>query len=189
MFRPEINQQQLGALVNEMPDIDFARFLYCQHISSTYLAVGKFEHMLIQAMLLCDRVKLEKALGADISRWQQSIEKRKILRNSTIGSLISILNRHGIAKADVHYQKWIKGRRDYFVHRLFHDGPWPGETDVDGCQAMIRRLMALQIHMQRAERQIWRIFKRAGFVELDELEDGILVMNIGVYDVLDAEER
>ena len=171
-----------------MLDIDFARFLYCQHIASTHLAVGQFEDMLISAMLMCDRVKLEKALGADMKRWQKMLMKHRLLKDSTVGSLIKILARHNVAEADIAYLKWIKDKRDYFVHRLFHDGAWPGDLDIDGCRIMMRRLMAIQLWLQRAQRQIWLIFERAGFVELDRLEGGILATNMGIYDSFDEHD-
>lgn len=186
MFKPNISQAQLSALIAKMPNIDFARFLYCQHIASTHLAVGQFEDMLISAMLMCDRVRLEKALGADAQRWQQMLTKHRLLKDSTVGSLIKILARHDVADADIAYLKWVQDKRDHFVHRLYHDGAWPGDLDVDGCHAMIRRLMAIQLWLQRAQRQIWMIFERAGFVELDHVDGGILATNMGIFDLLDA---
>lgn len=183
MFKPRITKAQLSKLVAEMSDAEFARFLYCQHIASTHLAVGQFENMLIAAMLMCDRVRVEEALGPDIQRWQQMLAKRRLLQESTIGSLIKILSRHDIAEADIAYLKWVKGKRDHFVHRLYNEGAWPGDLDLDGCHAMIRRLMAIQLWLQRAERRIWFIFERAGFVELDVSESGILATNIGIYDL------
>jgi hypothetical protein len=188
VFKPQISQAQLSALIAEMPDIDFARFLYCQHIASTHLAVAQFEHMLISAMLMCDGIKLQKALGADLQRWQKMLTKHRLLKDSTVGSLINILARHDVAEADIAYLKWVKDKRDYFVHRLFHDGAWPGDLDVDGCRAMVRRLIAIQLWLQRAQRQIWLIFERAGFVELDHVEGGILATNLGIHDLLDAND-
>ena len=79
MFKPHITKTQLSAIIAEMPDIDFARFLYCQHMASTHLAVGQFEHMLISAMWMCDRAG-EKALGAAMERWQQAMLKNIFYR-------------------------------------------------------------------------------------------------------------
>ncbi len=90
--------------------------------------------------------------------------------------------------ADIGYLKWIKDKRDYFVHRLFHDGAWPGDLDEEGCRFMTRRLIAIQLCLSRAERNIWSIFERAGFVELDRLEDGsLLAINTGIYELLELE--
>jgi hypothetical protein len=73
--------------------------------------------------------------------------------------------------------------RDYFVHRLFHDGAWPGDLDEHGCRSMTRRLIAIQLWLARAERNVWSIFERARFFELDRLEDGsLLATNMGIYD-------
>jgi hypothetical protein len=112
MFHPEITKRQLGARIEVMTDIDFARFLYCQQIASTHLAVGLFEHMLIAAMSMCDRVKVNQALGVDMKRWQQALKKREVLQGSTLGSLIKILERHSVAEADIAYLRWVKDKRD-----------------------------------------------------------------------------
>ncbi len=102
--------------------------------------------------------------------------------------MIKILERHEIDDADIAYLKWIKDKRDYFVHRLFHEGAWPGDLDESGCQLMRRRLVALQLLLERGERNIWLIFERAGFVELDRLSDSsLLAMNMGIYDAVQGD--
>jgi hypothetical protein len=184
MFNPDITKTELGELIEGMSDLDFARLRYCQEMAGAYIAAGKFEDMLVEAMQMCDRVKLKKALGPDKDRWERFLAKRAQLQGSTLGSLINILERHSVPKADIGYLKWIKDKRDYFVHRLFHDGAWPGDLDEEGCRMMTRRLIATQLWLSRGERNIWSIFERAGFVALDRLEDGsILAMNTGIYDV------
>ncbi len=187
MFGPNLTKDQLRNIVDGMSDLDFARFVYCQEMAGTYMAVGLFEDMLISAMHMCDRVKLKKALGHGTNRWAQSLAKKAQLQGSTLGSLIKILEGHAIAADDLRYLKWIKDKRDYFVHRLFHEGAWPGELDVESCRLMARRLLAIQIWLSRGQRNVWAIFERAGFVELNRLSDGgFLAMNVGIFDLLDA---
>jgi len=188
MFKPNLTKAQLREIIEGMSDLDVTCFLYCQEMAGAYLAVGKFEDMLVSAMHMCDRVKLEKVLGPDKGWWERSLAKRARLQGSTLGSLIKILERHGVNEADFAYLKWIKEKRDYFVHRLFHDGAWPGDLDEEGCRYMTRRLIALQLWFSRAERNIWSIFERAGFAELNRLEDGgLLATNMGIYDMLEPE--
>jgi hypothetical protein len=190
MFPPDLTKAQLIQLINGMSEGDLARFRYCQEMAGTYLAVGKFEDMLISAMHMCDRVKLKKALGDDTDRWAQTLAKKALLQRATLGSLIKILEDHAVAVTDLAYLKWIKDKRDYFVHRLLHDGAWPSDLDAEDCQMMIRRLLAIQLWLGRAERNIWSIFERAGFVELDHLPDGsILAMNTSVFDILNGEDE
>lgn len=187
MFYPGITRTELVEHIQKMSDIDLARFLYCQEMAGAYLAVGQFEDTLITAMLTCDRIKLKKGLGDDAARWAQLLAKKALLQGSTLGSLIKILEAHSISPTDLAYLKWIKAKRDYFIHRLFHQHAWPGDLDLDGCHWMTRRLAAIQIWMSRANRNIWLIFERAGFVELDHLPNGdILATNVGVYDYLDV---
>ena len=165
MFRPDLTKAQLSELIDQMSDDDLARFLYCQEMAGIYLAIGAFENMLTTAMLVCDRVRLERTLGTDADRWQQSLAKKAVLQGATLGTLIKILERHHISASDLNYLKWIKEKRDYFVHRLFHDGAWPGDLNAVGCDRMRRKLLAIQLWLSRAERNIWLIFERAGFVE------------------------
>lgn len=173
-----------------MSDLDFACFRYCQEMAGTYLAVGQFEDMLITAMHMCDRIKLKKELGTDAKRWEKSLAKKELLQGSTLGSLIKILESNGINADDIAYLKWIKDKRDYFVHRLFHEGAWPGDLDEEDCAYMTRRLLAIQIWLSRAQRNIWSIFERANFVELQHLADGgILAMNADLHKILNGEEQ
>ena len=188
MFKSDLTKAQLLETIGAMSDVDVARFLYCQEMAGAYLAVGKLEGMLTSAMHMCDRVKLEKALGPDKGRWEKSLAKQALLQGSTLGFLIKILERHGVHEADIGYLRWIKDKRDYFVHRLFHDGAWPGDLDEESCRYMSRRLIAIQLWLSRAERNIWSIFERAGFVELERLGGGsLLAVNMGIYDVIEPE--
>ncbi|TAV81567.1 hypothetical protein [Rhizobium leguminosarum] len=184
MFRPNLTREQHISLLKDMSDEEFAQFRYCQEMAGTYVAVGKFETMLISAMQMCDGIKLKTTLGHDAERWQQFLAKREVLHGSTLGSMIKILKRHPVAEGDIAYLNWIKEKRDYFVHRLFHEGAFPGDLSESDCQFMTRRLLAIQLWLGRAERNIWSIFKRAGFVELTHVAGGMLVMNKGVYDFL-----
>jgi hypothetical protein len=68
MFDPAITKEQLKQSIDHMSELAFARFIYCQHMAATHLSICLFEHMLTSAMLMCDRVKLERALGADLAR-------------------------------------------------------------------------------------------------------------------------
>ncbi len=190
MFPPSLTKIQHLEILESMSDVDFARFRYCQEMSGAYLAVGKFEDMLISALHMCDLIKVKKALGDDAERWAQSLMKKEVLQGSTLGSLIKILEAHSIVADDIKYLKWIKDKRDYFIHRLFHEGAWPGDLDEDSCRYMTRRLLAIQLWLSRAERNIWSIFTRADFVDLQHLADGgILVMNKGLHDLFDAREN
>lgn len=149
------------------------------------MAVHQLEHTLTTAMLMCDKISVGRALQDDMAAWERLLAKQNTLQDSTLGSLISILDRHNISKRDVAYLKWIKRKRDHFVHRQFHDGSWPGDLHLDDCRYVTRRLVAVQIWLSRANRQIWKIFQRAGFVDIEDLgEDGQLIANKGIWEIL-----
>ena len=50
-------------------------------------------------------------------------------------------------------------------------------------KSVLLRLIAIQLWLERGQRNIWLIFEKAGFVELTHLPDGgFLAMNTGIYD-------
>jgi hypothetical protein len=85
------------------------------------------EDTIINAMLICNRISVAKVLQAAAEKWKKFLEKRKQLQGFTLGTLISMLAKHGIAAYDLSYLRWVKKKRDFFVHRFFHEGHWPGE--------------------------------------------------------------
>ncbi|MCB8838051.1 hypothetical protein LH400_11580, partial [Aurantimonas sp. VKM B-3413] len=99
-----------------------------------------------------------------------------------------ILEEHTVDPADMDYLRWIKGKRDYFVHRLFHEGAWPGDLDEHGSRFMMRQLLAIQLWLERADRRIWTIFERAGFLEVQQCSDGsFLALDANLRDIRQAE--
>jgi len=76
MFRETLGKEQLQAIVASMSNVDIARLLYCQEMAGVYIAVGRFENMLISAMHMCDRVKVQKVLGPDQSLWARAVAKK-----------------------------------------------------------------------------------------------------------------
>ncbi len=178
MFSPVLTKDDFVQIVKAMSDEDFARLRYCQELAGAFIAISKFEDMLIHAMEMCNSIRIDFVLGDDADQWAKMIAKRSALQASTLGSLIKILEKHNVFPADILYLKWIKKKRDYFVHLNFQDGAWPGDMSIDECKELIRRLLAIQIWLERAERRIWTIFERAGFLDLERFHDGsVLAMN------------
>ena len=120
MLKATIGRDELQTLIGAMSNLDLARFLYCQEMAGTHLAVGEFENMLILVMHMCDRIKLPKVLGPDEDAWKRAAANKAQLEGSTLGSVIKTLERNKMRQADIAYLRWIKNKRDYFVHQLFH---------------------------------------------------------------------
>ena len=188
MFSPNLTKAQMQGILETMSDEEFARYRYVQEMAGTYLAVVHFEDMLIGAMNMCDRLKVRHALGEDADRWEVFRGKRTALQGSTLGSLISILDRHAISADDLRYLKWVKDKRDHFIHRWFHDGAWPGVLSAEDCKVLTRQLLAIQLWMQRAERAVPAIFERADLMAVTRFADGVLMMNTDAFDLFDTEE-
>ena len=164
-------------------DIDALRIYYCYQIGSTFVNLALMENSIIHGMMMCDRIKVSKTLQEDAPAWQRLAERTDHLQSSTLGNLVGILCRHGLHDADASYLKWVKEKRDFFIHRFFHDEPYPGDLEAPAIRALCRRLRYLECIFQRASQRIWKIFGRAGLMECYDLgPDGIMLGNIGSLD-------
>jgi hypothetical protein len=161
-------------------NIDVMRIYYCYQLGSTFTSLGLMERQFITAMMTCDRIRLAKVLQDDAPFWSSIAARHAHLQSSTIGNLLAILSKHGIVETDLAYLRWVKGKRDFFIHRYFEDEPWPGDLSEHGVRIMCRRLLYVDHIFRRAANRIYKIFQRAGLVEITDLgEDGYIVMNVG----------
>ena len=159
-------------------DTEFLRILYCYGIGSTFVSISRMEEAIITSMTVCDKIQVGKILGSDASTWEKLIQKASTLKDSTLGSLITILSRHGINPQDISYLKWVKVKRDQFIHGTFRDSEWPGDLAEWMFEAHQRHQLCLQIIFDRAATRINKILARAGLIEIINLgEDGILMVN------------
>lgn len=160
-------------------EVDALRTQCCTQIGSTFIRLHLMEDAVISAMSICDRVKVANRLGEDASNWDHHLAKKATLEGSTLGSLIGILSRHDVDADDLRYLRWVKERRDFFVHRFFRDGAWPGELAEEDCEWMIRRLRYLQLIFDRAGRRVWPVLARANLMAMQDLGPaGMLMINL-----------
>src|SRR5438046_9408110 len=125
MTRKAITAHAVRAFFRTREDLDVLRMHYCYQLGSTFVHMGLMEEAIVHAMLMCDRVR--SLLGCDATRWAKLLDKKNALEGSTLGGLVVILSMHGVAHTDVTYLKWVTAKRNFFVHRFFHRGEWPGE--------------------------------------------------------------
>lgn len=164
--------------LKQRDDLDALRVHYCYQIGSTFTSLALMEDTIINAMLMCNQIQVSSVLGPDLQKWEKFLEKQKYLQDSTLGNLISLLSRHGINADDLRYLRWLKNKRDFFVHRLFHKGRWPGELTTDDAEPLRRRLLYLEKIFVRAQNRIWDVFARAGLLHrIDLNEGGSLILN------------
>jgi len=181
-MRKQITAPAVRAFFSAQEDLNVLRIHYCYQIGSTFVSLALMEDAVIRAMSICDRIKVVNLLGSDASNWSRLIDKTNKLQSSTLGNLISILSRHGVASSDLDYLRWVKVKRDLFVHRFFHHGDWPGELKDEQIDALCRKLLYLEIIFARASQRIWRIFGRANLMSCQDLgEDGLLMMNLDLF--------
>ncbi|MGN6311759.1 MAG: hypothetical protein ACTHNN_19640 [Xanthobacteraceae bacterium] len=182
MKRAVPTPKQFREFISTLDNQQSARYQYCYHLGSTFVHVNRMEDSIIWCMSMCDRVKVKSILGEDASNWDRFAKKLDTLQGSTLGSLISILSRHNIQETDLQYLRWLKGKRDLFIHRIFREGAWPGNLSQDDCAIMIRRLCYLELIFMRGSSQIWKVLQRAGLMHLEILSDGMLAMNLDFFD-------
>jgi hypothetical protein len=159
-------------------DESLLRFFYCYDLGSAFVHLSKMEVGIIHAMAMCDRIKVSIVLGDDAKNWEKFVAKHKKLQASTLGNLVRILEKHSIAEADLNYLKWLKEKRDFFIHRWFQKEIWPGEMSIADCRVAIRQLMYLETIFGRAELEIWKVLGRAGLIAIKDLgSDGFIMAN------------
>jgi hypothetical protein len=181
-MKHDLSEENFKDFVNTKNEEDTLRVRYCYHLGTAFLALHLMEDSIISAMTMCDRVKIQNKLGADAEKWKLLLDKKSTLESSTLGRMIKILSGHGVSEGDMNYLKWIKDKRDLFVHRLFRDGGWPGDLTADECMFVIRRLGYFEITFQRAGRRIWDVLSRADLLIIHDLgESGRLMMNIDIF--------
>ncbi len=182
MFSLNKTKSEIAREISDMDEVEFARFMYCQKMVSTYIGIAVFESNVISAMVICDKIRVKSILGNDAKIWD-NITKQKVFQSSTLGTLIKILQKNGISKKNIDYLNWVKHKRDYFVHRLFQEGAWPAKLSADDCKLITRRLVAIQWWLYRATARIWFIFEEEGLVLIDNLGDaGLIIMPSDYYD-------
>src|SRR3954470_12505633 len=174
-MRKALTGSAFRKFIAEQDESDMLRIQYCYQIGSTFVVLGLMESTVIDAMGVCDRIKVANVLGSDASKWEKLLDKRSKLQSSTLGSLVKILSQHDIKEADLRYLRWLKEKIDFFVHRLFRRGEWPGDLAADECKAMIRRLAYLEVIFHRATARIWGILVRAGLIDMVDLSPGGLL--------------
>jgi hypothetical protein len=177
-MKKDHSRQSLKRFLKSLDDESLFRFYYCYEIGSTFVVLGKMERTIIHAMGMCDRIKVFEVLGSDAKTWDGYIQKHNKLQDSTLGNLIKILAKHSTLDSDLKYLRWLKEKRDFFIHRWFRNELWPGEMTVEECRIMVRRLLYLEIIFDRASAQIWKILGRAGLIAVQDLgTDGYLMLN------------
>jgi hypothetical protein len=131
-------------------DIDVLRVYYCYQIGSTFVNLALMENTIIHGMMMCDRIKVSKRLEEDAPAWERLAQRTDHLQSSTLGNLVGILCRHGLHETDASYLKWVKEKRDFFIHRFFHNEPYPGDLVGPAIRTLCRRLLYLERIFQRA---------------------------------------
>jgi hypothetical protein len=161
-------------------NLDVVRNYYCYQVGSAFLTLGWMESRIVSAMATCDRIKLANVLKDDLPFWDQIAERFSRLQSSTLGNLIAILAKHGISESDLNYLRWVKAKRDFFVHRFCSIEPWPEDMSDGAARVFSRRLAYLELIFGRAGKRIYHLFGRAGLVEIVDLgEDGFMIGNVG----------
>lgn len=173
-----LDATQFRELVDSEENANVERIHYCYQIGSTFVNLALMEDTIINAMTMCDRIKVATILGSDTVAWEL-LKKRDQFQSSTLGNLIGILSKHGILEADLAYLKWVKAKRDFFVHRFFHNGGWPGDLHPEEIRMQCRTLLYLEAIFIRAAHRIWKIFGRANLMEYVDLgPNGALMLPV-----------
>jgi hypothetical protein len=181
-MKKEISATKFREILAHQDDDDLLRIWYCYELGSTFVIYNSLEDTLIGTMLMCDKVAVATRLGQDAEAWEKLLDKQQNLQSQTFGNLIKVLSRH-IDHNDLSYLKFIKEKRDFFIHRFFRRGEWPGDLHDEDLVYLIRRLLFFQQIFMRASDRIPSIFGRSGLLLVQDLgENGFLLFNQNLFD-------
>jgi hypothetical protein len=173
--------RNIRKLLTPRRNIDVLRTYYCYQLGSTFARLGLMESTIMMAIATCDRIRF-KALQNDVPAVKYVAERHSHLKRSTLGRLIAILAKHGVTEADLAYLKWVKERRNFFIHHFFNNYAWPGNLGERSIRVLCRRLRYLEYIFARADAQIYKILSRAGLMHYIDLgEDGALFTSVGAF--------
>jgi len=164
--------------ISQIDDIEIARQMYLHHIGRVFVTLGIFEQTLIHAIRMPWKMELPLK-GNPESRWTLFQARDEFLRDSTLGSMIKVLEKNECLDADLSYLRYVKRHRDLFVHRFFENHIWPGEiNDMFSVSASVRTLKFLEITFGRATDRLWGILVRNNFLQRQKFTDGsYLIIN------------
>ncbi len=184
----KITARTTREFVSSRDDLDVARFHYCYEIGSTFTILSLMEDNIATTMMSCDRIKLKSKLGEGVEKWQILLERRAVVQESTLGQLVRILSDSGIVVSDLNYLKWVRDKRNFFIHRYFHRGNWPGDISQHAVSVLCRELIYLQHIFMRASSRIARIFGDAGLMVYQDLgENGALLFNHDLFEIFESD--
>lgn len=173
-----MNREQIQRKREALSDLEFSRELYVLHLGGVFTTLAIFEQTLIQSLQMPNAIKVNPGVD-DGNASSIFLKKRELLLGHTLGNLIKVLEKNGTEYKDISYLKFVKEKRDFFVHRFFSELPWPGDLNHAYEFDMIARtLKYLEIIFGRATDRIPKILASNGFVELVDLgENGYLMVN------------
>ncbi|MEA2938533.1 MAG: hypothetical protein QOC56_2037, partial [Alphaproteobacteria bacterium] len=93
-------------------------------------------------------------------------------------------SKHAINSNDIKYLQFVVDKRNYFVHRFFRRGEWPGDMDEANCRHLVRRLIALSLLFNRVSHSIWEVLANNGLMVREVFSEGALMFNPDVLKLL-----
>lgn len=107
----------------------FENVISMANVGAVFSQICVFED-LVSTLCLVSRVSLQQKLNPEaLSESQILLESHKQIRSSTLGRLVTTLEKSGINGRDIRYLRKIVNLRNDFVHRFAEQVPLPGDWD------------------------------------------------------------
>ena len=170
------SKEEFASELKKHSDEDFARIYYCFYLGNAFVQLHLLEQSTIDALQSCR--KLDEVLGVHVTSADGWMAKQDLLRKSTLGSLLTYLEKAGVSATGLSYLRYLKRQRDLLVHNFFHFHAWPGELCLQDAEVHVRRLRFFEIVFSRGAHRIWKVMSDSGlFVRIDLGPNGALICN------------
>ena len=173
--------EQFSQEILSASEVEFNRIYYCFYFGNVYVQLCLLEQTIMDALLICN--KFDDVLTISGEDAQEFIRKQRILHASTLGSLLRYMEKAGVSERGLSYLRYLKERRDLFVHNFFHSHAWPGDLHPVDAEWHVRRLRFLELTFARGVNRIWKILSDSGlFVRVDLGADGAILYNTDLFE-------
>jgi hypothetical protein len=173
--------EQFSQEILSTPEVQFSKIYYCFYFGNVYVQLSLLEQTIMDALLMCN--KFDDVLRVSGGNAQELIRKQRILHASTLGSLLKYMEQGGVRREGLSYLRYLKDRRDLFIHNFFHSHAWPGDLRYQDAEVHIRRLRFLELTFARGVNRIWKVLSDSGhFVRVDLGADGAILYNTDMFE-------
>ena len=178
LFAGDENREEILDLIQRDPAV-FDNLIAMANVGAAFTSIAVLED-LVGVLILTSKAELKAKLNAEaIEASDLFLERYNIIKNSTLGRLMTVIEQSGVSGREIRYLRAIVELRNNFVHRLMEQVPLPGDWHRYGytIEAFSRYTRYVIRHTNVATARISRIMQKYGLLAGKFGDYGALLWN------------